>query len=342
MLRSTTISLWIVFISVSPLCGWSQEIIEFEGDPKKWVYIGDSRMGEATFIPKDQNQESWEEAILYRHISRLDIPLKHFYQNFIYLLNKRMGNLFQTRLINEGENFVLLEWSLESDIPGAEHGWIKIYRSESGLNVLRYTTKNVELVEKIRPIWENVLSQFELDMIPEKIQFNIDWESDGREWVQTEETSTLKKFYLKGDEADNWNEEVTVEIIKPFKESLRHFYENYMDIIRSESAYPITSYVLYDTNDQMLFEWWYEADNKRYHEWVYVSTEKPKVPFIARHASKNLQQGEKLEEIWEEIIRGLTVDVTYSYEVKRPSIDTEVDKKTNVKEVDEAGSIMIK
>lgn len=299
-------------VLIAPL--YSAQLIHLEGAENDFIFTGRAKTGEFTFVPKGQTSADWQEALVIHHVSQEKIPLEIYYHNFMVLLNKKSGGLFKSKIVKSGENELIFEWWIETDIPDAQHGWVKVFYSEDGLGFMRYTTKNVDLVEKIRPIWENIFSTYTIDLIPSSIDVRINWTQDTKEWVR-EDRGGVERYHPVGS-SDGLDEQVTVELLKKTPDSLRNFYDEEMAKVKARIS-NVQSRLILDNGSRMLYEWWYTQGSEETHEWVLLSKENPGVPLIVRHEIRSSKRTEERKRMWERILKGMTVDVQYEFKPKK-------------------------
>lgn len=294
------------------------QFINFSGYDKNFTFNGRAKTGEFTFVPEKETSENWKEALILHYVAQEKIPLEIYYHNFMVLLNKKSGSLFKSKIIKSSADSLIFEWWVDTDIPDAQHGWVKIFYTDDGLGFIRYTTKNVDLVEKIRPIWENILSTYRIDLVPSAIDVRINWMQDTKQWVR-EDRKGIERYHPVGDESQT-EEQLTVEMLSKAPESLRSFYEDEM-AKEKRAAANAQSQLLFDTGTRMLYEWWYTANNVEHHEWVLVSKENPGVTVVVRHDIQSSKRIVERKKIWERILKLTTIDVQYDFKPVKVGTD---------------------
>ncbi|CRX38104.1 hypothetical protein [Estrella lausannensis] len=316
-MKSILISCLFFTLSLfSPLA--AGQVIRFDGYNKNFTFSGRAKTGEFTFVPEKETSTNWQEALILHYVAQEKVPLEIYYHNFMVLLNKKSGGLFKSKIVKSTSDSLIFEWWIDTDIPDAQHGWVKIFYSGDGLGFIRYTTKNVDLVEKIRPIWENILATYHIDLVPSAIDVRINWMQDTKEWVR-EDRQGIERYHPVGGE-NQIDEQVTVEMLKRTPENLRSFYEEEMAKVKA-TVPKAQSQLVFDTGTRMLYEWWYKEGNMEHHEWVLVSKETPGVPVVVRHDIHSPTRIVERKKIWERILKMTTIDAEYEFKPVKDETD---------------------
>lgn len=297
----------------------SVQTLHFEEDGRNWIYAGRANTGEITFIPEGDTAQDWKEIFVLHHVAQSKIPLDVYYQNFIYALNAKSSGLYNSKIIESEDNSILFEWWMDSDIPNAQHGWVKVFYTEDGIGFMRYTTKNLRFIEKIKPIWENILSTYEIELFPEHIDIAINWEGDPKKWTR-DEMPGIETYRLSDKSED---ELVTIETLETTPNSLRDYYEN------ETAGANVNARILSDTGTRILYEWSYQQGSKTVHVWTFISKENRKAAVVVRHISRLEKNSEEREKVWERILKDVKVDVKYNFKpIKKEAVLDESTSKS--------------
>lgn len=293
------------------------ETIRFDEDGRTWVFTGKAQTGESTFIPEGDSDQNWKEVFVIHHTVQSKIPLETYYQNFMSALNSKNAGLFNSKILKSDDSSILFEWWTDSDIPNAQHGWVKVFFTEEGLGFMRYTTKNVDLIDKIKPIWETILSTYDVALIPDKINVRINWNQDPKKW-ERDESQGIERYRLK-EENEDLTEVVTVDRVGDIQETLRDYYQAEVEELRARYS-NINSRIVFDTGTRILYEWWYNDGKRTVHEWAFISKENFKAAVIVKHYIASDKNFEGRKQIWETILKNVKVDASYHYQpIKSPN-----------------------
>lgn len=296
-------------LMAAPIFG--ETALNIPGDERAWNLSGKSELKEEVFLPKGQTLGNWREALLYHHVSKTSIPLIIYVNNFIKELDERLGGLFETRILKEENDFILLEWWLDKELPDSQHGFIQILKVSNGIDFIRYTTKNVDKIEKIKPFWENILMNFRIKPIAKEINVSMPWDLDGRRWVLDGNDKEKNKFILEG-ETDS-KEYVEIETFAATDFTPRENFDILIKKLEKTSNKPLSYRVLFSNELTGLMEWKGEEKRTPFHEWVYFSKEKPGVSVVIRYRSLEDGNNEERTRILEKVLAGSKIEVTYDY-----------------------------
>lgn len=86
--------------------------------------------------------------------------MKDFYKYFTEGLRRDNPDYSSgSKIISSDENSIFFEWWLKGKGPKAQHEWYRMTQNSKDCFILRYTTKKLEQVEKIRSTWEKCLQE---------------------------------------------------------------------------------------------------------------------------------------------------------------------------------------
>ncbi len=103
---------------------------------------------------------NWSELVTIQKIPRINAPFEDFYKYFTVGLRRDNPDYScGSRIISSNENSIFFEWWLEGKGPNAQHEWYRMIQNSKDCFILRYTTKKLGQVEKIRSTWEKCLQE---------------------------------------------------------------------------------------------------------------------------------------------------------------------------------------
>lgn len=301
----------------------SDDILYFEEDGRIWLYAGVTKVGEKTYVPENQDPEDWAEAIILHHINGGNIPLEVYYESFMAILNEKSGNIFQSNIIDQQGDYLIFEWWIDPKENGAQHGLIKVSKTPLGLQFFRYTTKNVETMNDSKEIWANILKNHDFSVVPKKVNVDVDFSLDGREWDLAESSSTNQEFVLKGESLDQWTEKFTIDVFTLVADSPFAFYYQMIHDIEDKTGKNVETKVIDSGIDHIIFEW--RIDDSGDPQWSYYKMTKldSKLASGMQYSSKFDENEGSSKNVWEEIMRKARANITYDYLL-------EGDKRDNV------------
>lgn len=135
-------------------------------DGRTWVvgYEGnEENRSIVEYIPSDQKIESWVDIVTFHTVKGIEASLEDFFKLFVKELQTgSIDNRINSRLIGKSGNSILGEWWIHDKSPKAQHEWIRLFKWDDYLIGLRYTTRNVGMVEEIRKTCESFLKNAKL------------------------------------------------------------------------------------------------------------------------------------------------------------------------------------
>lgn len=137
-----------------------EEYLEFSLDIGKWKLAFKNSNTQASIVEftlKDENVGNWSELVTVQKFPPLDSSVEQYYHEFIKNLETVSPGQVYSRVINKKEDTILFEWWISEKSPLAQHEWFKLIQAPSSTMILRYTTKKLEQVEKVRNRWEEIL-----------------------------------------------------------------------------------------------------------------------------------------------------------------------------------------
>jgi len=303
----------------------NEQNLFFKEDGRNWVYAGKTRVGEKTFIPQGEDPTNWSEAIILHYIPAQDIPLEMYYETFMKILNEKSGNSFHSKIIENTEDTLIFEWWLDPETTGAQHGWIRVTKSSYGLQFFRYTTKKVNEVEIIKPRWEKIMSNYNFEISPQKINYNVDLSTDGRDWEIQDSSEMRKSFFLKGENEQNWSERFTITIFDHADVSPYSFYHNTIKDLEKRAGMKVQSKVIHSNDDTIFFEWWFSDKPDSQHEWYKLNFISPTLASGMKYTTKNIDSIEATRQTWEEIMSNASADINFNYNLTHETENQEKD-----------------
>ncbi len=140
--------------------------IKFAKDDREWHLDYQNSSGSsfiAEFTLEGETVNDWSELITVQAISVPSPSLRKYYSEFIRnLKDAAVEHEVQKRLILKERKSIFFEWWIHEDSPEAQHEWVRAFKREDRIYILRYTTKKIHEVEKVRPIWEKNLRKARL------------------------------------------------------------------------------------------------------------------------------------------------------------------------------------
>lgn len=136
-----------------------QEKIIFSLDQKEWVKgFEDSKDGYTIieFTPKGQSVDDWKELVTVQTTPPIK-DIREYYDRFVAALQQNVEDQkVNAKVLSQDSNSILFEWWIDKG-PEAQHEWFRLFKTPSATLILRFTTKNLNQVDTLRPIWEKNL-----------------------------------------------------------------------------------------------------------------------------------------------------------------------------------------
>lgn len=138
-----------------------EEHLEFYLDVSKWKQAFKNSNEQASIVEftlKNEKVENWSELVTVQKFPPLGSTVEQYYQEFIRDLENTVSpDQVYSRVIKKNDNTVLFEWWISEKSPFAQHEWFKLIQTPHSTMILRYTTKKLDQVEKVRSTWEKIL-----------------------------------------------------------------------------------------------------------------------------------------------------------------------------------------
>lgn len=151
--------LWTDFIQSSEENN-DEEYLVFSLDTSQWKQAFKNSNEQASIVEftlKDENVDNWSELVTVQKFPPIASSVEQYYLEFLRSLKKAVSPAqVYSRVINKKNNSLLFEWWI-SDGSQAQHEWFKLIETPHSTMILRYTTKKLDQVEKVRSKWEKIL-----------------------------------------------------------------------------------------------------------------------------------------------------------------------------------------
>lgn len=306
--------LFLLFLLASPYYLYSNvDKLFFEEDGRTWMFAGKTKVGEKTYVPENQDPKNWEEAIILHHINVGNIPLEVYYESFMKILNEKSGNIFESTVIEQAEDHLIFEWWIDPSDQDAQHGLIKVSRTPLGLQFFRYTTKNTEAMGANKDIWAKIMRDHDFSVVPQKVNVDVDFSLDGRDWNQVESSTINKEFILEGENLKDWTEKFSIDVFTLKAASPYTFYHEMIQGIEDKTGNNVETKVLDSGLDHIIFEW--KVDDSEGPQWSYykMTVLDSKLASGMQYSSRFGEVDENVKSVWEEIMRKARANISYDY-----------------------------
>lgn len=302
------------FLLISTSLSAKEQTLYFKEDGRTWVFNGDTKIGEQSFIPEGQDPKNWEEMIIINSIQAPNVSLDVYYQNFIGLLNKKMGDIFKSKIVAEDENHLIFEWWIDPKQPDAQHGWIRITKTANGLQFFRYTTKDLDKVDASRAVWETILTKYDVNTLPENINVRINFNKDSKVWAPAKDAHGGNVYYPSGQSEKDWNEQLYVKVLPEINTSPYDFYYNLVKEVEKSSGHKTTSQIIDANNESIFFEIQSDDPDADIHL-IKFNLYPTNLGTIIHYTAKKTPKEDPKIEIWKEIIKETTSNISYKQEI---------------------------
>ncbi|MEM1283296.1 MAG: hypothetical protein AAGG81_07060, partial [Chlamydiota bacterium] len=285
----------------------------FEEDGRNWIFAGKTKVGEKTYVPENQDPQNWKEAIILHHINVGNIPLDVYYERFMKILNEKSGNIFDSTVIEQDEDHLIFEWWIDPIEREAQHGLIKVSRTPLGLQFFRYTTKNREGMGLNKDIWATILRDHDFSVVPQKVNVDVDFSLDGRNWDLVESSTINKEFILEGEDSNDWTEKLSIDVFSLKAASPYTFYYEMIQGIEDKTGNNVETKVIDSGLDHIIFEW--KVDDSEQPHWSYykMTVLDSKLASGMQYSSRFVEVDENVKSVWEEIMRKARANISYDY-----------------------------
>jgi hypothetical protein len=148
-----------------------------ELDGRKWILGSDLHEPGKTvreYILQNENIQNWTELFSIQDFTDIDMSPVEFFNLFVQGLKQAVPkNKVESRIINQSDNSLLGEWWIQDKSLTDQHEWVRLIKNNNDMMIVRYTTKKLDQVEKMRKEWEKRLenvqpNQFSLPKLKEK------------------------------------------------------------------------------------------------------------------------------------------------------------------------------
>lgn len=147
-----------------------EENIQFSFDNRDWIQAFENQKDKTSiveYIVKGDNIDHWSELVSVQKLVPLGATsVDQYYDEYVKALKIAVSPTeVHSRVIHKNDspllkdNFILFEWWIDGESPDAQHEWFKLIKTPHSTWVLRYTTKKLNDVEKVRKTWEKILDE---------------------------------------------------------------------------------------------------------------------------------------------------------------------------------------
>lgn len=139
------------------------ELLKFTFDDRDWVPGFDQSTPEGAIIEytlKGETVDNWSELVTVQRFVNVKANVNEYYSLFIKELQKSVKPAeVHTRVISRDAEGIFFEWWIDKGEPTAQHEWFRLFKTPESLLILRYTTKQLDDLEKTRETWEKILKR---------------------------------------------------------------------------------------------------------------------------------------------------------------------------------------
>lgn len=151
----------IIFLSLQFLdAAECDQQLKFSFDDREWIKGFEQNEKGSSIVEytlKGETVDNWNELVSVQKlipISSLDL----YHEVFIKKLGESVNpEKVESKIITKNDDSMLFEWWINKGAD-AQHEWFKLIQTPESTLVLRYTTKKLGDVDKIRPTWEKILN----------------------------------------------------------------------------------------------------------------------------------------------------------------------------------------
>jgi len=282
--------------------------VQFPEDERVWLFQGVTPVGEATYLPEGQSKEEWSDVMMFRFVPAVDMPLPIYYERYIDMLNERAQDKFRSRILETTEESILFEWWVEKE-EKSQHGWIQLRKVPGGVQFFRFTTKEIDALDKRGKVWEQILKNHTFELVPQKVHFNLKWDNAGKKWEQKEsDDGMVYTFYPEGEEQGNWRERLTIYIWNRLDVSSDEYFTIMKENLKEKYGDEIKIREIRFGKYGVFFEW----SNGEMAELFKMQHIVPGITVLMRYSVK--EPDGKLES-WKKILDEATVQVDYENKI---------------------------
>lgn len=145
-----------------------EELLHFKFDDRDWKNAFEDSNESASimeFTLTNENINNWTELVTVQKLPAIQGTPKDYYQKFIEVLSKNVEPAkVESKVIHETPDSIFFEWWINDDKTLDQHEWFKFFDTKRSSWILRYTTKNVDDLDKVRSIWEKNLDAASIEL----------------------------------------------------------------------------------------------------------------------------------------------------------------------------------
>jgi len=283
------------------------ELFQLPHDKRNWIYIGETKVGEAAFVIRGDTGSEWQEAIIFRFVPTPEgLSLDDFFKEYNRVITQ--DERITTKVLLSEEELLLFEWWTDPEKKEAQHGWIQITKAPGGVKLFRYTTKILSEIEETGKEWTDLMTRSTFAMTPYNYNININWNNvDGKTWFEKSHRDGIFRYFPEGQYQGNWKEKFTFIVIgKYIDHPLATHFKAVVQTIKREQGEEIQVTPIALTEEILFFQWKSDREAELYK----VQRLAPSSSVIMRYTAK--ADDENLE-YWREVMENLNITVDYSY-----------------------------
>lgn len=113
------------------------------------------------YFLNSETKDNWSEIVTTQYFtSRYDFSLEDFFGNAIRELAKTFPkNKIRSRIIHSCPDSLTADWWIHEKTPNDQHEWVRIFKKDNRVGILRYTTKRMLQSGQRGKVWEEILSR---------------------------------------------------------------------------------------------------------------------------------------------------------------------------------------
>ncbi len=134
------------------------EKLRFKFDNRKWDQVDSTsrdNFSRVTYFPRETENgaDSGDEMFRYQRTIGLLLEPKNYYDQLIVRYKKQSPN-FYSRVIVQGENYILFEWGIDTKGDAPEYTELQKYmRGKTASHIIRYSLVNTPLSNDAKNDW---------------------------------------------------------------------------------------------------------------------------------------------------------------------------------------------
>lgn len=140
-----------------------QENISFSFDERDWEIGFQNSTDQSSIIEfrlKEETIENFSELVTVQ-VLPCHLTMTQYYKEMCQSLKNASQNRFGSKIIKSEPDSMLFEWWIDKG-ELAQHEWFRIIKKGNRAFILRYTTKKMDQIEKVRGVWEKKLQEAKL------------------------------------------------------------------------------------------------------------------------------------------------------------------------------------